>query len=48
MMRSQIELSTMLFVLILSLMATFCSAKDKKPKVTAFILIATENGFDYS
>ena len=51
MMRSQVELSTMLFVVILSLMAAFCSAKDKKPpdtKVTAFILMATAHGFDYS
>ena len=45
MMRSRVELSTM-FVLIFSLMATFCasSAKDNKPsdsKVTVFILIAT-------
>ena len=50
-MKSQVELSTMLFVLILSLMAAFCSAKDKKPpdtKVTAFILMATAHGFDYS
>ena len=50
-MRSQVELSTMLFVVILSLMAAFCSAKDKKPpdtKVTAFILMATARGFDYS
>ena len=34
MMKSQVELSTMLFVLILSLMAAFCSAKDKKPPDT--------------
>ena len=50
-MKSQVELSTMLFVLILSVMAAFCSAKDKKPpdtKVTAFILMATEHWFDYS
>ena len=33
-MKSQVELSTMLFVLILSLMAAFCSAKDKKPPDT--------------
>ena len=43
MMRSRVKLSTM-FVLIFSLMATFCasSAKDNKPsdtKVTVFILI---------
>ena len=51
MMKSQVELSTMLFVLILSLMAAFCSAKDKKPpdtKVTAFTLMATANCCDYS
>ena len=51
MMRSQVELSTMLFVLMSSLMAAFCSAKDKKPpdtKVTSFILMATAHGFDYS
>ena len=44
MMKSQVELSTMLFVLILSFIAAFCSAKDKKAsdtKVTAFILMAT-------
>ena len=49
--KSQVELSTMLLVLILSLMAAFCSAKDKKPpdtKVTAFTLMATANCCDYS
>ena len=50
-MRSQVELSTMLFVLMSSLMAAFCSAKNKKQpdnKVTSFILMATAHGFDYS
>ena len=37
-------MTTMLFVLILSLMAAFCSAKNNKQsdtKVTAFILMIT-------
>ena len=43
MMGSRVKLSTM-FVLIMSLLAAFCSAKDNKPsdtKVTVFILITT-------
>ena len=44
MMRSRVEVTTMLIVLILSLMTAFCSAKDNKrpdTKVTAFTLMAT-------
>ena len=44
MMRSGIEKITMLFVLILLLMAAFCSAMNNKQsdtKVTAFILMVT-------
>ena len=44
MMPSRVNMTTMLFVLTLSLMAGFCSAKDNKPpdtKVTAFILMVT-------
>ena len=40
MMRSQVKENTMLFVLIFSLTAGFCSAKDNKPpdtKVTIYI-----------
>ena len=40
MMRSRVKENTMLFVLIFSLLAGSCSAKDNKPpdtKVTAFI-----------
>ena len=43
MMRSRVKENTMLFVLIFSLTAGFCSAKDNKPpdtKVTAFIHIS--------
>ena len=43
MMRSQVKVTTMLFVLIFALTAGFCSAKDNKPsdtKVTAFIHIS--------
>ena len=43
MMRSRVKVTTMLFVLIFSLTAGFCSAKDNKPpdtKVTAFIHIS--------
>ena len=43
MMRSRVKLSTM-FVLIFSLLAAFCFAKDNKPsdtKVTVFIPITT-------
>ena len=44
MMRSGVKMTTMLFVLILLLMAAFCSAKNNKQsdtKVTAFILMVT-------
>ena len=43
-MPSGVKMTTMLFVLILSLMAAFCSAKNNKQsdtKVTASILMAT-------
>ena len=43
MMRSRVKENTMLFVLIFSLTAGFCSAKDNKPpdsKVTAFIHVS--------
>ena len=39
--RSQVKVTTMLFVMILPLMAGFCSAKDNKPpdtKVTALYM----------
>ena len=43
MMRSGAKMTTMLFVLTLSLMIAFCSAKNKQSdtKVTAFILMVT-------
>ena len=44
MMRSGAKMATMLFVLTLSLMIAFCSAKNNKQsdtKVTAFILMVT-------
>ena len=44
MMRSGVKMTTMLFVLMLSLMAAFCSALNNKhsdTKVTAFILLVT-------
>ena len=44
MMRSGVKKTTMLFVLMLSLMAAFCSAMNNKQsdtKVTAFILMVT-------
>ena len=43
-MRSGVEKTTMLFVLMLSLMVPFCSAMNNKQsdtKVTAFILMVT-------
>ena len=57
MMRSRVKENTMLFVLIFSLTAGFCSAKDNKPpdtKVTIYIYIyisyniATTHFFYYS
>ena len=54
MMQLRVEENTMLFVLIFSLLAGSCSAKDNKPpgtKVTAFIHIsdiATTQFFYYS
>ena len=42
-MRSRVKVTTMLLVLIFSLTAGFCSAKDNKPpdsKVTAFIHVS--------
>ena len=42
-MRSRVKVTTMLLVLIFSLMAGFCSAKDNKPpdtKVIAFIHVS--------
>ena len=44
MMRSQVEVTTMMFVLMLSFMAVFSSAKNNKQsdtKVTAFMLMVT-------
>ena len=44
MLRSRVKVTTMLFVLILLLMATSCTAKDNKPpdtKVTTFIPVTT-------
>ena len=45
MLRSRVIVTIMLFVLILLLMTSFCSAKDNKSsdtKVTVFILMASE------
>ena len=45
MLRSRVIATIMLFVLILLLMAAFCSAKDNKSsdtKVTVFILMASK------
>ena len=49
MMRSGAKMTTILFVLILSLMAAFCSAKNNKQsdtKVTAFTHMATTHFFN--